>query len=133
MIAPQPIRIAIADDHALVRQGIALLVECDAALAVVADVGDADGIPRMLARRNCDVLLLDLDMDRNTLADIASLARLVKVIVLTGGERVPDAAAAVRAGARGLVTKRNGANALIDAIHTVASGGTWIPPEFADG
>jgi len=125
-----PVRVAIADHHALVREGIALLVQRDAGLSVVGQAGDADGIPAMLARSGCDVLLLDLYMDGNTAVDIASLARQVKVIVLTESEQPSDAAAAIRAGARGFISKRYAADTMIQAIHAVACGGTWLTPDL---
>jgi two-component system response regulator NreC len=128
-IALQPIRVAIADDHEVVREGLALLLQRDAGMSVVGQVGHAHTIPAMIEHSHCDVLLLDLKMDRNTFVDITSLADKVKVIALTEQDEQPSTAAAVfLAGARGLVTKHCSSGALVEAIHAVACGGTWVPP-----
>jgi DNA-binding NarL/FixJ family response regulator len=75
------------------------------------------------------VLLLDLQMDRSALDEIASLAKRVAVIVVTASERPEDAITAIRAGARGLVFKRFGIETLMKAIATVMEGHVWLPPE----
>ncbi len=78
----------------------------------------------------CDVLLLDLQMERWALDDIGELASLTKVLVLTASENIEDAIAAMRLGARGTVQKRFAIQTLIEAIHAVASGEVWMPPEL---
>ena len=120
------LRVVIADDHALVRQSLALLLEREG-MKVVGEAERADEVPALVARGKCDLLLLDLCMDRNTLVDIAALARKAKVIVLTGSEQRPDALAAMRAGASAFVTKRSAAASLVEAIRAVAAGGYLAP------
>ena len=124
-----PLRIAIADDHALVRQALALLLEREG-MKVVGQAERADDVRALVSRARCDILLLDLCMDRNTLVDVAALAKKVKVIVLTGSEQRPDAMAAMRAGASAFVSKRAATALLLEAIRAVEAGGTWLPPEL---
>ena len=125
-----PIRVAIADDHALFRQGLRSLLALRAEVAVVAETDRVDGLNPMLRDTPCDVLLLDLQMDRNSLGDIAALAAHTKVVVVTASERAEDALAAIRAGASGVVFKRFAIETLVDAVRTVAGGHVWVAPEL---
>lgn len=125
-----PIRIAIADDHALFRQGLKSLLRLDPDVTVVAELARADDLLKTLERVPCDVLLLDLQMDRPAFIDIEALAARVAVVVVTATERVEDTVAAIRAGARGLVFKRFAIETLMTAIRTVMDGHVWLPPEL---
>lgn len=121
-------RIAIADDHALFRQGLKSLLELQPDTVVVAETDRAADVAAMLQRTPCDVLLLDLQMDRNILVDIPALSTHTRIIVVTASERPEDAVQAVRAGAQGVVLKRFAIETLMEAIHSVVSGEVWLPP-----
>lgn len=123
-----PLRLAIADDHMLFREGIRSLLEVANDLVVAAETDRVDKIVPMLATTTCDILLLDLHMDRSSLADIRHLATLVKVIVVTASQDPGHAMTAIRAGASGVVFKRFAAETLKSAIHAAANGETWMPP-----
>lgn len=123
-----PLRVAIADDHALFRQGLRAMLRLQPEVTVVAEVERADQLLPLLETTPCDVLLLDLQMERSASADIEALAERVDVIVVTASERVEDALAAVRAGARALVFKRFAIETLMTAITTVREGHVWLPP-----
>jgi len=124
-----PLRIIIADDHALFRQGLrSMFVNLHPQVTVVAEVETVAELPRTLASTSCDLLLLDLQMERNALADIASFARRVQVIVVTASQDPGEALAAVRAGARAIVLKRFAVETLVEAIHAVREGHVWLPP-----
>lgn len=122
------IRIIIADDHALFREGLMSLLRLQPDIEVVAEVERADDIPAALERTRCDVLLLDLQMERSSVVDIEALSQRLAIIVVTASERVEDAIAAIRAGARGLVHKRFAIQTLMTAIRAVVEGGVWLPP-----
>jgi two-component system NarL family response regulator len=124
------VRIAIADDHALFRQGLRSMLRLEPDVEVVAELERVDDILPALERTPCDVLLLDLQMDRSAFAEIGSLAQRVGVIVVTATERVQDALAAIRAGARGLVFKRFAIETLMRAVEAVMQGHVWFPPEI---
>ena len=93
-------------------------------------VGETDRIGELeslLERTPCDLLLLDLQMERNALGAIEGLAARVPVIVVTGSELSGNSLAAMRSGARAVVFKRFGVETLMDAIQTVIRGGVWMP------
>ena len=85
----RPIRVVIADDHSLFRQGLKALLESEPEVVVVAETDRADALPGILDDTSCDLLLLDLQMEHDTLADIAVLAARVPVVVLTASEVAP--------------------------------------------
>jgi DNA-binding NarL/FixJ family response regulator len=122
------IRIAIADDHALFREGLVAMLKLKPNVSVVAELARADDLVTTLAYTAHDVLLLDLQMDRATFSDIERLAERGAVLVVTASERPEDAVAALRAGARGVVFKRFAIETLMTAIEAVADGQVWIPP-----
>lgn len=121
-------RVAIADDHALFRQGLKSLLRLQPDVTVVAELERADALLSTLEHTPCDILLLDLQMERSVFVDIEALAERVAVVVVTATERVEDAIAALRAGARGLVFKRFAIETLMTAIHAVLEGHVWLPP-----
>jgi len=127
---PAPIRIAVADDHALFRQGLRSMLRLRPEVAVVVEVERAGDVLPAVERTACDVLLLDLQMDRSSLSDVPALAVRVRVIVVTATERVDDALAPVRAGARAVVFKRFPIETLMTAIQAVMDGHVWMPPEL---
>ena len=128
MTASTPLRIAVADDHALFRQGLKSLLALHADVTVVGETDRADHLAAMLDAAPCDVLLLDLQMERGTLVEVAAMTERAKVIVVTASELPDDALAAIRAGASGIVFKRFAIETLMDAIRAVAGGQVWMPP-----
>ena len=82
------LRIAIADDHALFRQGLKSMLALSPDVEVVAETDKADGLAPMLDAAPCDILLLDLQMDRSSLIEIGPLTRRAKIIVFP--RRVPS-------------------------------------------
>jgi DNA-binding NarL/FixJ family response regulator len=124
------LRVAIADDHALFRQGLRSILSMREEITVVGEAERVDAIPGLLANSACDVLLLDLQMDRNSLAEVEKLSASAKVIVVTASERVEDALAAIRAGASGVVFKRFAVQTLMEALRAVADGQVWMPPNL---
>ena len=122
------IRVVIADDHSIFRQGLRSLFRLHHDVEVIGEAERADDILTVIADHPCDVLLLDLQMDRSALDDIATLAQLTRVIVLTASELTEEALAAVRMGARAIVQKRFAVETLVEAIRAVAEGLAWMPP-----
>lgn len=121
-------RLVIADDHALFRQGLKSMLQLESGVEVVADVDRVGQIAVALASNPCDVLLLDLQMDRNALAEIGELARRVRIVVVTASERPADALAAIEAGASAVVFKRFAVETLMAAIEAACGGLVWLPP-----
>ncbi len=125
---PSPIRLIIADDHAVFRQGLTSLLLVQDDMRVVGEADCADRVLPTVITHPCDVLLLDLQMDRWVGEEIEKLARLTSVLVLTASEVIEDAIDAMRDGAKGFVLKRFAVETLTEAIRTVADGLVWIPP-----
>ena len=124
----QSLRVVIADDHALFRQGLKSMLKLEPSVVVVADVERVADLAPTLAGTRCDILLLDLQMDRNALAEIEGLARRVRVVVVTASEQPSEALSALRAGARAVVFKRFALETLMDAVRAVMDGHVWMPP-----
>jgi DNA-binding NarL/FixJ family response regulator len=122
-----PLRLIIADDHALFRQGLRSLLVLEG-LEVVAEVEQAGGLEAALAANPCDVLLLDLQMEQWSMDQIPELSRKTAVVILTADERVEIGLTALRLGARAIVQKRFAIESLITAIQAVADGLVWMPP-----
>jgi len=123
-----PIRLLIADDHALFRQGLKSLLMLQPDIELVGEVERAADLEPALNRAAVDVLLLDLQMDRWMGNDIEALAQRVSVVVLTASERIEDALAAMRRGARAIVQKRFAVETLMEAVRSAANGLAWMPP-----
>lgn len=124
-----PIRVALVDDHALFRMGLAELLERDKSIHVAGIAGTPDEA-RALHETNPDVVLMDLHMPQ--VDGITLLTRLrqdgfnVPTIMLTVSEAQEDMAQALRAGARGYLLKDAKLEELIDAIRRVAEGETVV-------
>ena len=130
-----PLRIIIADDHALFRQGLKSLLMLQPDTQVVAEIESANEVEPVVSRMDSNVLLLDLQMDRWMMDDIPQLSRLTNVIVLTASESAENGVKALRLGAKGVVQKRFAIETLMMAVRSVADGLVWMPPmvqtEFA--
>ena len=132
MTDPQPsIRIAIVDDHAVLRDALQHLLERQPDFQV-AGVG-ADGVDavRIVNDVHPDILLLDVSMPRvNGLDALAQMPRdATRVILLTASIAEPDLLRALRLGARGIVLKRTAGRALVDHIRRIMEGRYVIDPD----
>ena len=127
----QPIRLVIADDHAVVRAGLRLLLDAAEGIRVVAEAGEVDTAARMVAAHRPDVLVLDLNMPGTpSLPAIPALAERTGVVVLTMQNDPAFAREALQAGARGYVLKEAADDELLDAVRAVAAGRTYLNPEL---
>jgi len=130
-----PIRVVIADDHAVVRDGLRALVDAQPGLAVVGEAADGDEAHRRACELAPDVLLLDLSMPGGGGADAAERIRKdcprVRVLALTMHEERGYVTRLLRAGAAGYVLKRTASAELVRAIRAVAAGGTYVDPSLA--
>jgi two-component system, NarL family, response regulator NreC len=123
------VSIALADDHAVVRSGLRMLLESEPGFEVVAEAGELDEISRLVEDARPDVLLLDVHMRGGASLDlIPGLAGTTQVLVLTMQDDPGYARTAMRAGARGYVLKEAEDAELVQAVRTVAAGGTYLDP-----
>jgi DNA-binding NarL/FixJ family response regulator len=128
MDAPATIRVVIADDHALFRQGLRSLLRAQSEIVIVAETETLAGLSDIIAATPCDVVLLDLQMERSALGEIPALASLAQIVIVTASENVEESVAAVRAGAAAVVFKRFAVESLMQAIHAAAAGTACMPP-----
>jgi two-component system response regulator NreC len=129
--AVPPIHIVLADDHAVVRAGLRLLLDAEDALEVVAEAGDVDAARRLVGAHRADVLVLDLNMPGPpSLPAIPELAAQTAVVVLTMQNDAAFARQALQAGARAYVLKEAADDELVQAIRTAAAGGTYLNPQL---
>lgn len=124
------IRIVIADDHALFREGLKSLLRLRPAVEIVGEAESLDSLDALLSANPCDVLLLDLQMEKWSIDEIPRLARATSVILLTANESVDNGMAALRMGARAVVHKHFAFETLMAAISAVAAGQVWMPPSI---
>ena len=134
-IAQATITLVVADDHAVVRSGLRLLLDAEADFEVVGEAGDVQDARRKLAAHKPDVLVLDLNMPGEpTLPALESLAEVspgTRVVILTMFNEPVFAREALRAGAAGFVLKHAADADLVKAVRTAASGGRYVQPELA--
>jgi NarL family two-component system response regulator LiaR len=129
-----PIRLVIADDHVLVRQGIRAFLETHADLAIVAEAEDAESAVACCAEHRPDIALVDLVMPGGGIAatrDIRAASPQTQVVLLTSFEDARQIVAAVRAGALSCLLKDVDADSLADAIRRSARGEAVLHPRVA--
>jgi DNA-binding NarL/FixJ family response regulator len=132
---PEVLRVVLADDHAVVREGLKALVNAEPDMRVVGEAADGDTACRVAAELDPDVLVMDLSMPVLGGAEATVRVRRecprVKVLALTVHEEHVYLTQLLRAGASGYVLKRAAPSELVSAVRTVAAGGTWIDPSIA--
>lgn len=125
-----PLRIALVDDHPIVRAGFRQLLELEPSWEVAGEAGSARELAAWLLTSTCDVLVLDLSLPdgdglvliRHLLAQRPGMA----IVVLTMHEGALYVRDALSAGARGYVTKRSAADELVQAIRAIERGETFL-------
>lgn len=127
-----PIRVLLADDQRVVREGLAMLLGLLPGVEVVGTAADGEEAVRLAAARAPDVILMDLRMPRldgvEATRRIAAARPQARVIALTTYADEPTVLAALRAGARGYLTKDAGADEIRAAIEAVARGDAALDP-----
>jgi DNA-binding NarL/FixJ family response regulator len=129
-----PIRIVIADDHPIFRDGLRRLLEAEVALKVIGEASAGGEAVKLARQVKPDILLLDLAMPKHTgleaLKDMSTEEpNGVRVILLTAEIKKNQIVEALQLGARGVVLKDSATQLLIKSIHTVMSGEYWVGRE----
>ena len=129
------IRVVIADDHAIVREGLRALVEAQSGLVVVGEAADGHEAWQRACELLPDVLVLDLSMPgvggMEAAERVANDCPSVRVLALTMHEERGYVAQLLRSGAAGYLVKRTASAELVRAIRAVALGGTYVDPSLA--
>jgi two-component system, NarL family, response regulator NreC len=137
MAAPKPkIRVMIADDHAILRSGLRLLVNAQPDMDVVAEAPDGEAAIQAARETKPDVALMDLTMPRTggmrALQGIVRTCGKTRVLVLTMHDDPAYLRSVLAAGASGYVLKRSVDAELLTAIRAVHRGGTFVDPSLAE-
>jgi DNA-binding NarL/FixJ family response regulator len=130
------IRIMLVDDHAVVRAGVRRLLEQDAKFTVIAEAESGERAYQIFGEHLPDVTIIDLSMPgiggMETIKRIVARYPTAKILVLSMHENVAFASQALKAGAKGYVTKSGLANELANAIEWVVSGQTYLGTELSN-
>jgi len=128
-----PIKVVVADDHTLFREGIRKILSLEKDILIVGEASRGDEVIKVIERTKPDVLLLDLKMPKSdvvqTLLDIREKNPATKVLILTAYSEDENIMNAAKGGARGYVLKGIDFSTLLQAIKTVHKGGLWIDKE----
>lgn len=127
------IRVLIADDHAIFRQGLATIINRDPEMQVIAQAENGEQAIALFEEHQPDVTLMDLRMPEvegvAAISAICAIAKSARIIVLTTYDSDEDIYRGLQAGAKGYLLKETEPDELLNAIHTVHRGQQYIPPD----
>ncbi|WP_321783355.1 response regulator transcription factor [Burkholderia pyrrocinia] len=130
------IRVILADDHAVMRDGLRYILEMAGGFEIVGEASDGSATLALAERTAADVLLLDLSMPAPTGIELIRLlkrhAPSLRTLVLTMHTEAQYAARAFKAGATGYLTKDSATTDLVEAVGKVAAGGVYVSPSAAE-
>jgi two-component system NarL family response regulator len=125
------VRVLVADDHPIVRQGIIANVKPQPDMKVIAEAGDGVEALALIKEHSPDVVLLDLRMPQmdglDVLAEVKKSRLPCKIIIMTTFDSEEDVQRAMRTGARGYLLKDSTREEILDAIRRVSLGETYLP------
>ena len=130
-----PIKVVIADDHALFRDGLRKILSLEKDILVVGEAANSEEVPKVVERTKPDILLLDLKMPKGdvvqNLLDVAASNSTTRVMILTAFSDDESVLNAAKGGAKGYVPKGVPSSTLLQAIRAVHNGGSWIDKDIS--
>lgn len=127
-------KIVLADDHAVVRNGLRMLLDAEDGFEVVAEAGDLDSTARYVRAHRPQVLVLDVNMPEGSslplIPDLQESSPDTAIVVLTMQNDPAFARQAMRAGALGYVLKQSAGTELVDAVRAAVNGETYLNPKL---
>jgi DNA-binding NarL/FixJ family response regulator len=129
-----PIRVVIADDHPLFREGVVRSLQEAGDFDIVGQAGNSDEAIRMVRELGPELVLLDISMPGGGLLAARSIGESapgVKIVMLTVSEADDDVLAALEAGAKGYVLKGVGSATLAEILSAIIDGESYVPPALA--
>ena len=127
-------KVVLTDDHAVVRNGLRLLLDAEDGLEVVAEAGDLEATGRYVRAHRPHVLVLDLNLPEGSslplIPELLEKSPGTAVVVLTMQNDPAFAREAMRAGALGYVLKQSAGTELVDAVRAAARGETYLNPKL---
>ncbi|MBR2401680.1 MAG: response regulator transcription factor [Lachnospiraceae bacterium] len=128
------IKIMIADDHAIIREGIKNLLEFDGKIKVVEQASNGEECLELLKEKDVDVLLLDVNMPKKNGLEVLEALRNkgsnIKIIILTVHNEIEYLERAMDLGVNGYILKDSSSAELINAIERVSDGENYIQPDL---
>jgi DNA-binding NarL/FixJ family response regulator len=130
------IRIVIADDHAIVREGLKRIVGDAQDMQVIGEAADGNEVLQVVREREFDVLVQDLSMPGRSGMELIRRVKAerpsLRILVLSMHEELQYAVRAIKSGASGYLTKESAPGQLVEAIRKIASGGAFISAQVAE-
>jgi DNA-binding NarL/FixJ family response regulator len=130
------IRIVIADDHAIVREGLKRIVSEADDMQVLAEAAEGTEVMQRVRELEFDVLVLDLSMPGRSGMELIKLAKAerprLRILVLSMHQELQYAVRAIKSGASGYLTKESAPAQLVQALRKIAAGGAYISAEVAE-
>ncbi|MFW5683834.1 MAG: response regulator [Spirochaetota bacterium] len=130
------IRVAVADDHAVVRAGLTRIIRDQGQMTIVGEASSVDEVLDLVRSTECDVLLLDVNLHGTTSLEAMKSIRTghpsVAILVLSMYPEEQYAIRFIKAGAAGYLTKDAAPEQLVEAITRIASGGHYVTPQLAE-
>lgn len=130
------IRIVVADDHAVVREGLKRIISSAQDMAVVGEAANGAEVMQQVRESDFDVLVLDLSMPGRSGMELIKLVRCEKprlrILVLSMHEELQYAVRSIKSGASGYLTKESAPTQLMQVLRKVASGGAFISTGVAE-
>lgn len=130
------IRIVIADDHELIREGIKKIIRSSRDMRIVGEAADIEGTIRLAGEHAPDIVILDISLPGHDgldgLAEVRSRFPAMPVLILSMYPEERFAIRALKTGAAGYITKAMAAEELVKAIRKVMAGGSYISPRLAE-
>jgi DNA-binding NarL/FixJ family response regulator len=131
------IKLLIADDHAIFRDGLRKLLDSEEIITIVGEARNGTECIKMLGKLKPDILLLDLHMPEKDGFEVLEEVNFdtipTRVIILTAAEDDRDLVRAMRLGARGVVAKESAIDLLVKSIHHVYAGEIWLDSQMTAG
>ncbi len=125
-----PISVVLADDHAMVREALARVLDASGAIAVVGQAGNGPELREVVRSKMPDCLVMDYSMPRHdpteTIKELLENFKSLKILVLTVHENVHYAVRTLEAGAHGYLIKSAAVDELVDAIRAIKHGDVYI-------
>ncbi len=131
------IKILIADDHAVVRQGLKQIITDEEDMQVAGEAENAAQVLQLVGSQKFNVVILDITMPGgksglDLLPEIKALRPMIKILILSMHAEEPFAVRALKSGASGYITKQSAPTELIRAIRKVQTGGKYISQSIAE-
>ncbi|MDQ3057897.1 MAG: response regulator transcription factor [Pseudomonadota bacterium] len=130
------IRIVIADDHAIVREGLKRIITSAEDMAVVGEAADGTEVMQQVRGSDFDVLVLDLSMPGRSGIELIKLVRgekpRLRILVLSMHQELQYAVRAIKSGASGYLTKESAPLHLLQVLRKIAGGGAFISTDVAE-